>query len=164
MTKAIVRCLAALIVIATPWFVWANSSSDREAVEKAAQRWWAAFTVHDIDELLQQTASDASVIDSSRVLASGHSDIRALLGSAPRVKVTSQTKDLVVAGDVAWRTAAISQAELTEVSYVLEIWKRVGSGWQLHRHASSGVLTSPLRPRRIPSHPVLDRMPGTPTG
>jgi hypothetical protein len=43
----------------------------------------------------------------------------------------------------------------SRASESLEIWKRTGDGWKLHRQMSS--LITDLLPRPAPSEPVLDR-------
>jgi hypothetical protein len=68
----------------------------------------------------------------------------------------------VIHGDVAWRIGALTHklpnGEVVGHGQSLEIWKRVRGDWKLHRQMPSSILPQPkLRPRPIPSEPVLDK-------
>jgi ketosteroid isomerase-like protein len=144
--------IAALAAIAFAPLALATESADRAAIEAAAQAWAKAFNARDPNALLALATEDLIVLDTNNPPMSGARAREAwkkAVGSAQR-PLTSTSKEIVIDDDVAWRIAALGQGQ------ALEIWKRVGGQWKIHRQMSSNVLTQPklLSP---PSEPVLDR-------
>jgi ketosteroid isomerase-like protein len=130
----------------------ASESSDRASIEAAAQAWVKAFNARDAKALLTVATDDLVLIDSSGPPMSG---ARAREGwkkamGASQGQLTSVTKEIVIAGDVAWRIAALKQGQ------ALEIWQRVGGEWKIHRQMSANLLTQ-SNVSQPPSEPVLDR-------
>jgi ketosteroid isomerase-like protein len=144
--------VAALAAIGAAPLALATESSERAAVEAAAQAWAKAFNARDANALIALATEDLVVLDANGPPMSGGRAREAwkkALG-AGRGQVTSVSKEVVIAGDVAWRIAALGQGQ------ALEIWKRVGGEWKIHRQMSSNLLTqSNLLP--TPTEPVLDR-------
>lgn len=134
----------------------ATESTDRAAIETAAQAWTKAFNTRDANALLALATEDLIVLDANNPPLSGaraRDAWKKALGKA-QGQVTNVSKEIVIAGDVAWRIAALGNAN--RQGQVLEIWRRVGGGWKIHRQMSSNVLTQPnLLP--APTEPVLDR-------
>lgn len=132
----------------------ASESSDRAAIEAAAQAWVKAFNARDANALLALATDDLTVLDPNSPPASG-ARARELWKKAAGVSqapVTSASKEIVVAGDVAWRIASLGDA--TKRTSVLEIWQRVGGEWKIHRQMSGNLQPNLSTP---PSEPVLDR-------
>jgi ketosteroid isomerase-like protein len=130
----------------------ASESTDRAAIEAVAQAWVQAFNARDAKALARFATEDLVLIDANGPPMSGARAREAWTkaSGASQGKITSVSKEIVIAGDVAWRIAALRQGP------ALEIWKRVGGAWQIHRQMSSNLLTQPsLLPP--PSEPVLDR-------
>lgn len=144
--------IAALAAIALAPLSFAAESSDRAAIETAAQAWVKAFNARDTNALLALATDDLVVLDANHSPMTGPRAREAwkkAVGAAQR-PLTSTSKEIVISGDVAWRIAAVGTGQ------VLEIWKRVGGQWKIHRQMSSNVLTQP-RVLPAPSEPVLDR-------
>jgi len=144
--------IAAFAAIAAAPLALATESADRAAIEAAAQAWVKAFNARDEKALLAVATEDLIVLDGNSPPMTGGRAREAwkkALGAA-RGQVTSVSKEIVISDDVAWRIGALGQGQ------AMEIWKRVGGEWKLHRQMSSNVLThSNLLP--TPSEPVLDR-------
>jgi ketosteroid isomerase-like protein len=142
----------------------ADEAADRAALEGAAQAWIKAFNARDDDALAALTTEDVVLLDPSVAPVSGreaarHAWQQAL--SAARGQVTTATKEAVIAGDIAWRIAALAHklpnSDVASRGQSLEIWKRVRGEWKIHRQMSSSILAQPrLLPRPLPSEPVLD--------
>jgi ketosteroid isomerase-like protein len=144
--------IAGLALIGVAPLALATESADRAAIEAAAQAWAKAFNARDPNALLALASEDLIVLDANNPPMTGARAREALkkaLGAA-QGQLTSTSKEIVITGDMAWRIAAFGQGQ------ALEIWRRVGGQWRLHRQMSANVLTQPkLLP--APTEPVLDR-------
>ena len=127
----------------------ANESADRAAIEATAQAWTKAFNARDERALSALATEDLIVLDANTPPVTG-ARAREAWKRAVTSPVTSTSKEIVIDGDIAWRVAVLGKGQ------ALEIWKRVGGEWKLHRQMSSNLLTQSnlLSP---PSEPVLDR-------
>jgi ketosteroid isomerase-like protein len=154
--------LACLLAIA--WFAGvgiapvalATESADRAAIEAAAQAWTKAFNARDTNALLAVASDDLVLLDGSSAPMSGpraRDAWKKALGSG-QGQLTNVSKEIVIAGDVAWRIAALKDA--ARQGQALEIWKRVGGEWKIQRQMSSNLL-NPSNLLPTPTEPVLDR-------
>jgi uncharacterized protein (TIGR02246 family) len=140
----------------------ADEAAERAALEAAAQSWTKAFNARDADALMALVTPDAVLLDPGVAPVSGRQAVRETLEralGAARSEVTSATKEIVIAGDVAWRIGALTHKLPggLKSGQSLEIWKRVKGEWKIHRQMSSGILIEPkLLPRPLPSEPILD--------
>ena len=140
----------------------ANEAADRAAIEAAAQAWIEAFNAHNADALVALTTEDVVLLDATLPPVSGR---RAAHGvwqnafGAMQGQVSTATKEIVIAGDVAWRIGAITHKPPSIFGpghgQSLEIWKRVNGQWKMHRQMSSTLLAGPRAPP--PSEPVLQK-------
>lgn len=152
MSVARLLAIAWFAVLGVAPLALASEATDRAAIEAAAQGWVRAFNAGDANALLAVATDDLVLLDASGPPMSG---VRAREAwkkamGASRGQLTSVTKEIVIAGDVAWRIAALKEGQ------ALEIWQRVGGEWKIHRQMSSNLLThSNVLPP--PSEPVLDR-------
>jgi ketosteroid isomerase-like protein len=147
--------IAAFAAIAVAPLALANESADRAAIEAAAQTWIKAFNARDANALLALATDDLILLNPNSPPATGaraREVWKKWVGGA-QGPLTSTSKEIVVAGEVAWRIASLGDAKMR--SQVLEIWKRVGGEWKIHRQMSSNLLTPGLVP--APTEPVLDR-------
>lgn len=155
----------AVLLLAGPPATFGDDGAGARTVEAAARAWIEAFNAHDADAMVAHSTHDIVLMDATLPPISGAKAARAawrrsLPGSGART--TSTTKELQVAGDVAWRIAAYAHVQangqLIGRGQALEIWKRVDGEWKLHRQMSSGLLArQPLLRRPLPTEPVLDR-------
>jgi len=155
--------MLALLLGISP-LVSADEATDRAAIEATAQAWTKAFNARDVDALLALTTDDVVLMDPRISPVSGRAAVRRAIPKAlasATGRVTNATKEIVIAGDVAWRISAFEHepANIDTLSrgQSLEIWKRVDGGWKIHRQMSSSILDQPkLFPRRPPSEPVMN--------
>ena len=151
-----------VLLTASASFVSASDAGDRAAVESAAQAWIDAFNRNDLDALMALATPDVILLtpDDSTPVAGGAAARQALRrATATAGRVISLTKEIVVNGDVAWRVSAVEHELPPGRSFrrgsSLEIWKRVGDAWRVHRISATYVAPPDLRPRR-PDEPVLN--------
>ncbi len=148
-----------LLSLAPP--AMAGEPAARDAVEVAAQRWIKAFNAGNLDALLLLSSDDVILLDPQLPPVRGRAAARqALSQAAPGVLCSSVTKEITVAGAIAWRIGTLTQTsvsgEVVNRGQSLEIWKRVQGAWQLHRHMSANLLTPSTGLQPPPSGPVLD--------
>jgi len=138
-----------------------QDAADRAAIESVAQAWARAFNSRDSKSLLALATEDVVLVDPSLPPASGPGAREAWKKAlaAAKGQIISDSKEIVIAGDVAWRIAAFTHrapsGEVLSRGQSLEIWKRVGGGWMIHRQMSSSVLTRSPQPQ--PPDAALDR-------
>lgn len=138
----------------------ADPAADRSAIEAAAQAWTKAFNSRDADALLALSTEAVVLMDPTLPPVTGGAAAQAwrrALGAA-QGQVTTATKEIVIAGDFAWRIGAFTHklpGNTLSHGQSLEIWQRVNGAWKIHRQMSSSLLAQPkvLPP---PSEPVLD--------
>ena len=145
----------------------AVEAADRAALEAATQAWIASFNARDVDAVVALMTEDVILMDPYIPPVRGRQAARkawaAAIGAA-KGRVTTATKELVIAGDIAWRIGTFvheprDSGVPAPAGQSLEIWKRVNGKWKLHRQMSSTLLTAPRLVRPVPSEPVLDRPP-----
>ena len=143
----------------------AEDPADLRTLEAATQAWVKAFNAHDTDALMKLATPDVALIEpSAAVPVNGPQAVRAAWEAASadmQGHVASVTREVSIAGDIAWRTAVVTNklpnGEVAARGQSLEIWKRVNGEWRLHRQMSANILTLPrLRPGPPPSRPALD--------
>lgn len=144
--------------------VVADEAADRAALEATAQAWIASFNARDVDATAALMTEDVVLLDPNIAPVRGRQAARKAWAAAMRAakgRLTTATKELVIAGDVAWRIGTFAQeprdSGLLGPGQSLEIWKRENGQWKLHRQMSSNLLTAPRLVRPVPSEPVLDK-------
>jgi ketosteroid isomerase-like protein len=154
----------ALVLCCGP-FAFAGNDADRAALEAAAQAWVKAFQSRSIDALSALATEDIVLMDPALATFRGKRAARDAWQQAFRItgtdRVTVETREIAVEGDVAWRRATVlrhdAQGNTANKGQALEIWKRDRGVWKLHRQMSSAVLTPPqLLPLPEPE-PLQDR-------
>jgi ketosteroid isomerase-like protein len=143
----------------------ADEAADRQAIEAAAQSWTKAFNARNVDQLLELATEDVVLMGAQAPPVSGRKAAREQLArtvGTAKGQLSNATKEIVTAGDVAWRIAALAHElpgrQVKSQGQALEIWKRVQGEWRLHRQMSSGLLARPNFGRKPdPSEPVLDK-------
>ena len=153
----------ALLLVVSP-LVLADETADRAALEATAQAWIKAFNARDVDSLTALVTEDVVLLDPSIAPVSGRKAAQLALQqslAAARGQIATATKEIVIAGNVAWRIGSIAhdlpKSDLMSRGQSLEIWQRIGGAWKIHRQMSSGILVRPkLLPRPLPSEPILD--------
>ena len=157
------RAAALSVLLGISTLALADEVADRAAVEARAQTWMKAFNARNAEALVALTTEDVILLDPSVPPVSGREAARrdwqqAL--DAANGKATTSTKEIVIAGDIAWRIGALAHTlgngEVIR-GQSLEIWKRVQGEWKLHRQMSSSILAQPKLLPRPPSEPIYDR-------
>ena len=154
------RLLASVLMLLS--FSSAVIADDRVALEAAAQAWTKAVNAGDANALLSLSTDDIVLLNGNDAPIRGSKAARdALLAAARRTtgQLTTATKEIAVAGDIAWRVGSFARQQPDgEVSHgqSLEIWQRVNTRWKLHRQMSSNLLAPPPITRPPRNEPVLD--------
>jgi uncharacterized protein (TIGR02246 family) len=160
---------AASFLLGMSQCAFADEAADRRAIEAAAQSWTKAFNARNADRLLELATDDVILMGAQAPPISGRQAAREQLARAvgtAKGQLSNATKEIVTAGDVAWRIAALAhelpgrqgKSPAENPGQALEIWKRVQGEWRLHRQMSSGLLAQPKFGRRPdPAEPVLDK-------
>lgn len=153
----------AVLALAASSAAGGGEASASGAVETAAQAWFKALSARDLDRVAALTTPDAVLLDPMLPPVSGERAMRDALAralSSSKAPIASATKEITIAGDVAWRVSALSRPSaqgLAAQRHTLEIWKRVNGTWRLHRMMSAGLLTAAqMQPPPPPAEPVLD--------
>jgi ketosteroid isomerase-like protein len=138
------------------------ADSNRVALEAAVQRWMTAINTQDVDTLAKIMTEDIELLDDTQVVAGRDAAIRALREVATRGQLVATTRELTIAGDIAWRVTGLAQTakngDVHARGQALEIWKRVKGEWRLHRQLAAGVIDPAVSLTRPPTkEPVLDR-------
>ena len=156
---------ALTILFAAPPAAVAGEAADRLAIEAAGQAWAAAFNARDADAMAAFATDDVVLLDPNEAPVIGRKAARAAWSrtvTAAHGKVSIATKEISLSGNVAWRIGALTQRQpggaISGRSRFLEIWKRVGYQWKLHRRMpANDLLPLPRLPPKPPlSEPVLD--------
>jgi ketosteroid isomerase-like protein len=153
---------AALVLLSTLSMpTLADNTSDRAAIETAAQAWTNAYNARDVDKMLAVATESVVLMDPMLPAASGKPAAREVLEqtlSSSKQQLASTTKEIGISQDTAWRIAmvALKDANPRINTQALEVWQRVGGEWKLHRQMSSGILARAklIRPRG--SEPMRD--------
>jgi ketosteroid isomerase-like protein len=153
--------VSAVLLFAVASWSRADEATDRAAIEAAAQDWMKAFNARDTGKLTALMTADVVCLDPNVAPLSGPKAVVQNLRLAPKDRALSTTKEIELAGEVAWRIASIEHKQptgATTYDQSMEVWKRVQGQWKLHRHMSTGLLTpAKLFRRPIPSEPRLDK-------
>jgi ketosteroid isomerase-like protein len=162
--RSLILSLLSLLAVSIAPTTLANDAADRAALEAAAQAWIKAFNARDTDALQALATDDVVLLDPNLAPVNGRKAVRAAWQRAFNVagQVSTATKEIVIVDTLAWRLSALARkqpnAEVIR-SHSLEIWKRVGSNWKLHRQMAANILSPPQLPYPPISQPVLD-IPG----
>lgn len=158
------RAWLSIVVLAMASAASAVETADERALDAAARAWLHAFNELDADAMAALATKDVILMDGTMPPIAGRQATRAAWrGSLPDsgIRVTSATKNLEITGDIASRIAAFvyegPNGQVVSRGQSLELWKRVGGEWKLHRQMSSGLLAQqPLLRRPLPTDRVLD--------
>jgi ketosteroid isomerase-like protein len=160
------RLVLVLPLVFCAAMAWGDEPADRAALEAASQAWAAAFNARDADGMAALATPDVVSMEANAAPAAGRDAVRvAWLQAActARSKLTIATKEIVVAGGIAWKISAATHTQsggaVVGRGYLLEIWQKVDGRWEIHRQLSSVELAGRpgLQPRPVPSEPVLDK-------
>lgn len=144
----------------------AGEAADRAAIEAATQAWVAAFNARDADRMAALATEDVVLLNPDAAPVSGRKAVRAAWHKAASMagaKITIANKETVIAGDFAWKIGAVGRrlanGTVANGGQFLEVWKRVGGQWRIHRRMSSANLAAnpKMMPRPAPSEPVFDK-------
>jgi ketosteroid isomerase-like protein len=142
--------------------VRAAPQSDRMALEAAMQRWTSAVNARDVNGLTAIMTDDVELLDANAATVTGRAAaIGALRDVAIRGKLVAASREITIAGDIAWRVVGLAQRRKDGVVHArgpaLEIWKRVDGEWKLHRQMAGLIAQAEPLTRPPTSEPVLDR-------
>jgi ketosteroid isomerase-like protein len=140
----------------------AAADADRIALETAIHRWTAAVNARDTAALTRTMTEDVVLLENE--VAGRDAAMRALREVGTHGKLMVMSKEITIAGDVAWHVAGLAQkqknGDVQARGQALEIWKRVDGAWKLHRRMAPGPVPPGVSlTRPSPDEPVLDRPP-----
>ena len=141
----------------------AAQDPSREALDSAMQRWTTAVNARDAATLISTMTEDVELLDATAATVTGGDAVtKTLLEVAKRGSLDATSREIAIAGDVAWRVVAFTQTRKDGVVHAhgqaLEIWRRVRGKWQLHRQLAAGIIApANLLSRPSADEPVLDR-------
>ncbi len=134
---------------------------DRVAIESAIQRWTTAVNAHDVAALKSTMSGDVQLSDGAATVTGRDSAIQALGQMASGGKLVVTTREISIAGDIAWHVVGLSQTrkngDVHALGQALEIWKRDNGEWKLHRRMVADVGAGVSLTRPSTNEPVLDR-------
>ena len=138
------------------------ADSDRDALEAASHRWIRAINAHDSHTAARLMTEDVELLDGWARVSGRDAAIRKVGEIVTRGKLVATSREITIAGDVAWRVVALAQVQkdgdVQALGQALEIWKRVDDKWQLHRRMAAGTgAPEGLLTRPEISEPILDR-------
>ena len=144
----------------------ADEAADRAAIEAATQDWVAAFNARDADAMVALATEDVVLLNPDTAPVSGRKAAGVAwqqAASTAGARITVANKETAIAGDIAWKIGAVGcqppDSATVNCGQFLEIWKRVGGQWKIHRRMSSGNFSAKpgMAPRPVPSEPILDQ-------
>jgi ketosteroid isomerase-like protein len=137
------------------------AATERMALEAAIQRWTTAVNAQDLAALKSTMTEDVELSEDSATTSGQDSAIRALRESVSHGRLAATSREITIAGDVAWHVVGLAQVQKTgdvqARGQALEIWKRVQGEWRLHRRMATGINAGALLTRPSTREPVLDR-------
>jgi ketosteroid isomerase-like protein len=141
----------------------AAADTDRIALEAEIHRWTAAVNARDTAALTRAMTEDVELLENGVTVTGREAAMRALREVEAHGKLVVTSKEITVAGDVAWHIVGLAQKEKNGVlqarGQAIEIWKRVNRTWKLHRRMVAGPLPPGVSlTRPPPDEPVLDRL------
>jgi len=157
-----ITLLAIVLIGSLPGIARAESGvSDRAALETALQRWLVAVNAQDSAALTATMTDDVELSNEVGTVAGRDAAIRALREFAARGRLVATTRELTIAGDLAWHVVGLMQTtrrgDSRAAGQALEIWQRRDGLWQLHRRMAAGASRGDLLKRPTTKEPVLDR-------
>ena len=139
----------------------ASPEADRAALGAAMDRWSKALMARDTATLATLMTDDVELLDGTSVKGRDAAT-RALGRGDERGQLTTVTREISVSQDIAWHLAGLARTQangdVRSAGFALEIWKREGGQWKLHRR----MVTGGPRPdvsltRPSTKEPALDR-------
>lgn len=160
-----IRLLALALCLGTAPMVGADEAADRAAIEATAQAWIKTFNERRTERLLTLTTPDIVLLDAGPAPVSGQAaalETWRRASGAAQGQLAAATKEIVIAGDMAWRIGALVHklpgGKEENRGQSLEIWQRVNGKWLLHRQMAAGIFVPPqLQPLLPPYGPMLDK-------
>ena len=152
-----------VVGLLAPATALAAQDPGRAALESGIQRWMTAVNGRDAATLTTIMTEDVELLDATAARVAGRdAATKALLEVARRGELVATSREISIAGDVAWRVVTFTQTQKDGLVHsrgqAIEIWKRVQGRWRLHRQMTAGLITAAdLLSRPSPTEPVLDR-------
>lgn len=134
---------------------------DRVALERAIQRWTTAVNVQDTVALAATMTDDVELDGDTSSVTGRDAATRALREWAAQGKLAATSREITIANDVAWHVVDVVQirksGDVHARGKALEIWKRVGGEWRLHRRVVASISPGISLTRPPTDEPALDR-------
>jgi ketosteroid isomerase-like protein len=113
-----------------------HGSADTAALDKAAAGWEAAFNDKNADAVAAIYTDDGQLLPPNAATVNGRAAIKDYWANdiaTQWAKISIKADSSVIAGDWAYRSGAWSTESPALSGKFVEVWKRTGDGWQLHK-------------------------------
>ena len=133
-TRALALLLAVALVACQP--AGHDSATDNAALDKAAAGWEAAYNDKNADGVAAIYTDDGQLLPPGAGTVDGRAAIKDYWANdigTQWAKISIKADSTVVSGDWAYRSGAWNTESPALSGKFIEVWKRAGDGWQLHK-------------------------------
>ena len=113
-----------------------DPAADAESLDKAAARWEVAYNDKNGEAVAALYTEDGQLLPPGGGAVSGRAAIKDFWSNdiaTQWAKISIKADSSAVAGDWAYRSGAWSTESPALTGKFLEVWKRAGDSWQLHK-------------------------------
>jgi ketosteroid isomerase-like protein len=113
-----------------------DPAADAASLDKAAAGWEAAYNDKNADAVAAIYTDDGQLLPPNAGAVNGRAAIKDFWSndiSTQWAKISIKAESSAVAGDWAYRSGAWSVESPALTGKYVEVWKRAGDGWQLHK-------------------------------
>ena len=113
-----------------------DPAADAASLDKAAAGWEAAYNEKNAESVAALYTEDGQLLPPGAGAVNGRAAIKDFWSNdiaTQWAKISIRADSSAVAGDWAYRSGAWSTESPALTGKFLEVWKRAGDGWQLHK-------------------------------
>src|SRR5688572_24286500 len=132
-TRALALLLAAALAACQPA---GHDSADTAALDKAAAGWEAAFNDKNADGVAAIYTEDGQLLPPNAAAVNGRAAIKDYWAkdiATQWAKISIKADSSAIAGDWAYRSGTWSTESPALSGKFVEVWKRAGDSWQMHK-------------------------------
>jgi ketosteroid isomerase-like protein len=113
-----------------------DPAADAASLDKAAAGWEAAYNDKNADAVAAIYTDDAQILPPGAAAVSGRAAVKDYWANdiaTQWAKISVKADSSMISGDLAVRSGAWSIESPALTGKFVEVWKRSGDGWQLHK-------------------------------
>ncbi len=113
-----------------------DPAADGASLDKAAAGWEAAYNEKNAESVAALYTEDGQLLPPGAGTVTGRPAIKDFWSkdiATQWAKISIRAESSTIAGDWAYRSGAWSTESAAQTGKYLEVWKRVGDSWQLHK-------------------------------